>query len=220
MNRLLMAAVLAATIARPAAAGYIATTNDAAVNGGVYPPGLVGFNVTDGTFASYTADGPTDPQITAGDLANFRWNFAGGAVLPTGTITTGAVTNFAGSYTITYVLGNVLVSGGTFVMTADDTNRSLNGVLTQTAGPADPAFADLSEGGRNVLFVGRYNPPSSSRGIRPFAYPADPAPGTVNGAFILPAPPATATPVPATLPAAVLGVTALAGLVRRRRLAA
>src|SRR5262249_27224691 len=115
-----------------------------------------------GTFAAYVADTIFDPQINGNDLSNYGYTL-------TGTVTSvmGEMVDYSGTYEIFYNLdgnhtldpGDLRVSAGTFVASAVFTpanTATFTGTLTQTQGPQNPAFADLSYGGNPVSLTGNY----------------------------------------------------------------
>lgn len=158
-------------------AGFTAQTGlDLVVNNDSPPLGgnigdsfAVGGNVNSadsqagGTFIGYVADTPADPQLTGGDLNFYRYNL-------TGTIDSvvGNVANYSGSYLIFYDLDldgepneGLTVSSGTLSATAVfdpvlGETATFAGTLTQTSGPNNPAFADLSYNGSPLILTGLY----------------------------------------------------------------
>ncbi len=117
-----------------------------------------------GTFATYTPDTPFDPQITGGDLNLFRFNL-------TGTITGVAanVVTYDGDYLVFYDQNangepdeGLRVSAGDFAATATfdlpfGETALFAGTLSQTQGPNNANFADLSYGGSDIVITGAYS---------------------------------------------------------------
>jgi len=157
-------------------AGFTATTGvDNVVNSDINAAGgsigdsfSVGGLVNDddtqpgGTFVMFESDTSSDPQLSGGDLSFYRYNL-------TGTITDIAanMVQYVGTYSIFYDLNSngepdelLFVSSGDFSASAafDVTGEAATfmGSLTQTQGPSNTAFADLSYGGHPVMISGTY----------------------------------------------------------------
>jgi hypothetical protein len=144
------------------AASVIATTGLDVVNNGTEngTPTTNGFSVPSGTFLTYTPS-PGDPELTGNDLADYRYDLEGA-----GTSVTAATIDYTGTYNIYYSLSghteatDPSVSSGTFdilakFFTANSAN--LTGILTQTSGPSNPAFANLATAyGNPVDYIGTY----------------------------------------------------------------
>jgi hypothetical protein len=211
-HRALACAAAAALFAvSPAFAGFTATTGtNATANTDIGTPGgSVGdsFAVSQGTFSTVIPDTPADPQIAAGDLPNYGYTLSGTI---TAVDTTLNQATYAGAYEIFYNLdgnhtldsGDIAVSKGNFNAVAQFTGvntATLTGQLTQTSGPGNPAFRDLSYGGSPVDFTGLYVDNN----------PLGPSPvGTLTATLRQNA----IAPEPASLAALALG-----GLVLRRR---
>lgn len=217
MRKALLSLALAAGFvsAAPALAGFTASTgpdtltnidnnaNSAADVGD-------GFQLLKGSFSSYLADGPGDPQLTGGDLPKYGYQMIG-----TVSSVSGGVVSYTGNYTVFYDLNNddlftsgadTSIGAGTFTMTADFSTglpASLNGTLIQTAGPSGPFASNFSDFGAlynyaPLAFTGTYSPIG------------DGSTGTVTGSLAT-----TASPVP--LPAAGLGGLVLCGLLGLKR---
>lgn len=229
MRGFLQAACLVAmtAVASPALAGFTASTG---ADVGVYSDlGTSGTSVGDtftmfgGTFVAYVSDTALDPQISAGDLSEYGYIFE----VTVATIS-GNTATYNGTYEIFFNLdanntrdpSDVSVSLGTLTATAvftDPNNSDFNASLTQTAGPADAAYADLSYGGNPLTVTGLYQnfstPGTASQSatfegqIIQTADALDPRdPGTPN---------VTPVPEPATLGLLIMGLPLV--LRRRRR---
>jgi hypothetical protein len=215
-RKYLLASVLVAAAATPVFAGYTATTSVDTVltPEGSQPGPQVGdtFDTqTSGGFLTYTPDTPNDPQITGGDLPNYRYTLDG-TVASVDTLT--GMVDYTGTYRIFYDLNHnglydsgsdPSVSSGDFNITATfipgTNNATLSGDLTQTAGPSNPAFADLSEGGNPVLYTGTYD------GTEPGVL------GTIVGTLRQNA---VVVPEPASFSLLAIGAVSLMGRRRRR----
>lgn len=164
MKTLVALAVVA--LATPAFAGFTASTtltNVLTPDTGFPGPELGETFATSpaGGFDGFTPDNALDPQITGGDLQFYRYTFSGAITAAIGNVVT-----YTGTYSIFYDLdlngvggSDISVSSGDLVLTATFVtpfNAVLNGILTQTSGPANPAFADLSYGGSPVIYTGTY----------------------------------------------------------------
>lgn len=208
-----LTAIAVSALAGPAMAGFTVTTGTDLV---LTPDsGLPGASIGDtfatasgtgaGTFAAYAPDTASDPQIAFADLNRYRYTFNGAVVSAVGPVIT-----YAGNYSIFYDLdtpingqggADVLVSGGLFSIVATFVTgdlATLAGTLTQTQGPGNPAFTDLSYGGFPVTYTGTYT--GTTPGVSGFIQ------GTLRQNAIIPAPGA----------ACVLGA-AMLGTARRRR---
>lgn len=115
------------------------------------------YTIASQSITSYTPDttgpGSLDPQITGGDLAQFRFNVNLTVTAVNGV--TGAVST-SGTYSIIYNFTNELVSGGNASLFLTPFGGSLavaTGSLQQTNGPANPAFADLAYGNNAINLV-------------------------------------------------------------------
>lgn len=170
MRSILTAVCLAAVtaFAAPAFAGYTVNTGvDLGTNSDAGNDGATigdSFTVLGGTFSTYAADGPTDPQLTGSDLPNYRYNLtATVASVGAGTAT------YTGDYLIFYDVnldgnysvgdGDIQVSLGTLASSAaffSPNSATFTGQLFQTSGPTNPAFADLSYGGNPSDITGNY----------------------------------------------------------------
>lgn len=204
MNRVFVLAAVTAALGVPALshAGFIAQTNLFGItntdNGGFGADVGDSFTTTaPGTFLSYLADTAYDPQLTGGDLANFRFTL-------TGTVTSvlGNVVNYSGTYRIYYGPGNITVSAGTSLLTATfaaGNTAIFNGSIVQTQGPANPAFGD---------FGARYN---NNPAIITGTYTGNPTTPLLATAQLTIRQNASAVPGPGA--ALAFGV----GLIRRRR---
>lgn len=193
MNKVFVFAAVTAAVSAPALshAGFTAQTNLFGIAN--TDNGAPGANVGDsfttsapGTFLSYLADTANDPQLTGGDLANFRFTL-------TGTVTSvvGNVVNYTGTYRIYYGPGDITVSAGTSLLTATfaaGNTATFNGSIVQTQGPANPAFGDFGARYNNnpAIITGTYvgdlaNPLSASAEltIRQNAPAAVPAPAAM-----------------------------------------
>lgn len=161
-----LAALVVAALASPALAGFTAsTTVDTVLTPDTGAPGAsVGdtfsMNVAGG-FDAFIPDTASDPQITGGDLNFYRYTLNGAVASVLANVVT-----YTGTYTIFYDLGldgiggtDINVSSGSFTLTATFVtgfDALLAGTLTQTSGPANPAFSDLSYGGSPVIYTGTY----------------------------------------------------------------
>ncbi len=210
-----------AFLARPALAGFTATTagvtvNNTAQNAGYATVGDT-FNINDGTFLSYLPDGPQDPQITGADLPNFGYT-----INATISNIAGNVVTYNGTYRIFYNLNNndtyesgtdASVSAGNTAITATfdpltGTTATLVGTLTQTQGPTGPGagnFADLAARYNNnpVDLTGTY-------------LGAGGATGTLVDGIIRQSAPATPLPSSAAMGLGVLGLAGAAAFLRRK----
>jgi hypothetical protein len=133
-------------LASQAMAGFTASTGTGtySYSGVSLAAPVVGNTITVANqgFASYTPDTAADPQITAGDLSQFRFNLS---LTITG-IDPGGVLSTSGTYSIKYAANNALVSGGNaslFLTPVIGGIDSAAGTLTQNAGPS-AGFADLA----------------------------------------------------------------------------
>jgi hypothetical protein len=155
-----------AASAVPALAGFTAVTNPTVVNTPATGGPAVGdaFNTpTPGSFTTFIGDTPADPTITGGDLSHYLYLLNGSIAS-----ITGPIIDYTGTYDIFYDLAgsgafNVndpTVSAGNFNITATfipaTNDAALTGSLTQTSGPSNPAFRDLSYGGNPVVVTGSY----------------------------------------------------------------
>ena len=158
----LSAAVAALAVTSSAMAGFTASTGTDVFS--YTAPGTAASPVVGGSFhvasqplATYTPDTAADPQITAGDLANFRFSLDLGVTSVNNV--TGAVQT-AGTYSIFYAPGNIRVSSGTaslFLTPAFSGFDVATGQLAQVLGPANPAFKDLAYGNNdNLVLQGGY----------------------------------------------------------------
>ncbi len=184
----LFAMMIAAVPASFARAGFTVTTGtDLVTNTDTAPAGgsvgdsfSVGglVNGVDGlpagTFSTYTADGPSDPQILGSDLNFYRYNLSGTISSVIGNLAT-----YSGTYLIFYdqnlngepdeglrVSGGTLSATGLFDPLTGET-AVFTGSLTQTQGPSNPAFADLSYGGSPVMLTGAYTDSTLGDGPSP-----------------------------------------------------
>ncbi len=158
-------AVSLMALAGQAQAGFTATTGLTTVStpAGIEPGAQVGdvfATTTAGTFTTFVPDTAADPQIGP-DLANYRYSLNGSVASVSGALNN--IIAYSGTYRIFYDqnldgIEDVLVSGGTFTLTATFAagGAVLSGELNQTQGPALPVFADLSYGGSPVLYTGTY----------------------------------------------------------------
>ena len=168
-----VAAISAASVAQ---AGFTAQSgNDTAVV--LAPTPGVGntLAVNAGTFATYAADGPADPQLINGGGPGSDLSLYGYTLNVVGTAPTiGGSTTYTGTYEIFYNtdgndtrnLGDLRVSQGTatldvnLVTTAGGAALQVTaGELSQVLGAENPAFRDLSYGGSNVGLIGFINIP-------------------------------------------------------------
>ncbi|HEY3414042.1 MAG TPA: hypothetical protein VGM51_13455 [Armatimonadota bacterium] len=219
MRKYLLLLVAAAFIAAPRAAhaGYTAVTGVDAVltpdtNGNHMADVGETFDTTpmpvrggtSGTFTAFAPDGPTDPQINNADLGLYGYSLMGAVTAVNGTQVT-----YKGNYKIQYFDPSSAVfdvSTGTFSIDAlFDANggAALSGLLTQVAGPSNPAFADLSEGGQLVSYTGTYTPVVFGRD------------GVIKGTLRLPAGTAP-IPEPSSLAFLATGLLPLLGIRRRK----
>lgn len=160
---------------------------------------------TSGTFAMFTPDGPSDPQILGADLGLYGYSLNGAIT----TVVSPAEVVYTGAYKIQYFDPSSAifdVSTGTFSIDAlfnTSGVAALNGTLNQTAGPSNPAFRDLSEGGNPVVYKGTYTPRSVGET------------GVIEGTLTLrgTTPP---VPEPSSLAFLAAGVLPLLGLRRRK----
>jgi hypothetical protein len=114
-----------------------------------------------GSFATYLADTPLDPQIAAGDLGLYRFNLSGSIAGVLANVVT-----YDGDYSLFYDQNGdgepnegLIVSSGDFAGTATfltGETATFVGTLTQTTGPSNPAFRDLSYGGSPIELTGEY----------------------------------------------------------------
>jgi hypothetical protein len=232
---LLQSAAVAALIAAagiastPAFAGFTATSSGDVVNntdngspGASVQNPPDSFSIPEGTFLTYTADGPNDPQITGGDLGNYGYTLTGNVDSVIG----GNVVHYTGTYNIFYNVdgnntynpgnGDTSISSGTADLTATFTTgyiASLSGSLTQTQGPTGmyaSSFADLGAtyGYAPATFTGTYQ-----GGV------ADPTHGVILDGILREnaAPLPTPLPASATMGLSVLGLAGLLTVVRRKR---
>jgi hypothetical protein len=152
----------------PVFAGYTAVTNPTTVDTPSSGGPAVGdaFDTpTPGSFLSFIGDTPADPTITGGDLSRYLYTLNGSI---NSIDTLAGVINYTGSYDIFYDLAgsgmfnasDPTVSAGNFDIDATfipaTNNAALTGTLTQTTGPSNPAFDDLSYGGNPVDVTGTY----------------------------------------------------------------
>jgi hypothetical protein len=162
-------AIVLAAIGSPAFAGYTAITTTDTVNTPSTGGPVVGdlfSTATSGGFTSFIGDTPNDPTLTGNDLPYYRYTLDG-SITSINSLTDQI--EYTGAYSIFYDLnldgtfetGEPTVSTGDFTIFATflpgTNDAALTGDLTQTAGPSNPAFADLSEGGRPVLYTGTYD---------------------------------------------------------------
>jgi hypothetical protein len=166
--------------------------------------------IAGGAFLAFLPDTPFDPQITGGDLNLFRFNLSG-----TIASVNANVVNYDGDYLLFYDVDGdgepnegITVSAGDFAGTATfdvltgETAEFL-GTLSQTQGPNNPNFADLSYGGTDIVLTGTY---LDGAGIGPSPT------GTLTATLRQNA---VAVPEPATL--ALSGMAVIASLAIRRR---
>ncbi len=149
-------------------AGYTATTgvNTVLTPAGPLPGAQIGdtfTTVVPGNFTSFIGDTSSDPTVTT-DLNFYRYLFDG-----TVSAVNGTEVDYTGTYRIFYDLnlsnsfdaGDPSVSSGDFTLAAlfnAPGTAVLNGSLTQTAGPTNPAFTDLGlkYGGAPTTYTGVY----------------------------------------------------------------
>lgn len=214
-QKLLIAAAAALLGGSSAFAGFTVTTGTNGVNTpqGAQPGPQVGDTFATsapGTFTGYVADTPADPQLTGADLPFYRYTLNGAVSNVSGALSN--IITYTGTYDIFYDLGldgskstgDPDVSAGNFSITGTFNGTpiaALTGTLTQTSGPTNPAFRDLSEGGNPVLYTGTYT--ETNPGVS----------GTIQGALRQNA----IVPEPASL--GLLGIAGIATLRRRRRTA-
>jgi hypothetical protein len=230
MRKYLLLLAVAAFFAapKPASAGWTAATNrfqvdtpDANANniadvGELFVTSDLGAPRlrTSGMLVSYTPDGATDPQLNNADLGLYGFSLDGTALSVVQTPTGGTV-NYCGTYAIRYFdpSGAIFdVSTGHLALNAIfGTNGAadLVGSLYQTAGPSNPAFADLSEGGLPADFNGTYTPTVVGAGLG--------NKGMVSGTLRLPGVNnVQCVPEPGSLAFLATGLLPLLGLRRRK----
>jgi hypothetical protein len=168
--KFLMGGCVVCACVSPVFAGFTATTTTDAVltPQGTQPGPQQGdtfATTTSGGFAAYVADTQNDPQISGNDLAYYRYTLNG--TVNTVDTTTGQV-DYTGMYRIFYDLNqdqqfdgsDPTVSAGTFNILATfipaTNDANLTGALTETEGPSNLSFTDLSEGGNPVDYTGTY----------------------------------------------------------------
>jgi hypothetical protein len=178
---------------------------DQIVNTGVAPfagaPGFTG--PLAGNFSNYVPDTPYDPQITGGDLSQYHYSLTNNTIFSV----TGNVVDYRGDYEIYYNNPTIRVSGGTFDIVATfgaGNTATLLGSLTQTQGPNNPNFRDLSYGGHPVTLTGTYTGNAANGGLT----------GTIQGTLRQDA---VATPEPATVAMLVSSLPIALGVWYRNR---